>query len=771
MTLPTAVYRLQFRAGMDFARAAGLAPYLARLGISHLYASPLFTARAGSTHGYDVTDPGAIDPALGGRPGLEALSAALTRQGLGLILDIVPNHMAFSTETPWLRDVLRHGRASRHAGHFDIDWAAGRLRLPWLTDPFETVLARDGASLGDAPDGPVLRIGGLAVPLADTPSLDAARGGDRAALRALHAEQPWRLVHWRTERDALSHRRFFSIAGLIGVRVDDARVFEDTHRLLFDLIAAGIVHGIRIDHIDGLVDPAAYLARLRDRVGDTPIWVEKILTGDEALPGDWPVQGTTGYVAARAFARLLTDARGVARIDADWRAATGQDATPGQVVERARRQVLTGELAAELWTLHGLFARLAAADPVGAEFGPEALRDALIAYVAAFPRYRSYTTAGTVGAADAALIRRTARRAAAGLADPGALPLLADLLTRPGPGTAPLRLRMQQVTGAAVAKSVEDTAFYRFVRLLSENEVGGAPGDGALDVAGFHRAMRARARAMPHGLTLTSSHDSKRSEDARMRVAAITHDPAGFAAWRRICAGFAPPDMDPVTVWYAAQTLLAIDTGDGDAADRLAAHMVKALREAKQATFWTAPDAGVEGAARDLVRRLARRFARPAPELRAVFAAARRMVLVQTALKLTVPGIPDIYQGAEAGFHALTDPDNRRAVDFDRLAAGLDDPAALPRLRDAAKLDLTRTLLQLRRARPALFLDGAYRPVAAPPDLCVFDRAHGGTRLRVALALNGTARPDPLVAGGTPVWPRPGTRRDRPVRIAVLADD
>jgi (1->4)-alpha-D-glucan 1-alpha-D-glucosylmutase len=755
LKLPTSCYRLQFRQGMDFDRAAELAPYLAELGISHLYASPLFTAQSGSTHGYDVTDPGEIDPALGGRAGLERLSQALHAHGLGLVLDIVPNHMAFSAETPWLRDVLRHGKDSRYARHFDLDPAAERIRLPWLPAPFEDVLEDGGFSVADDPDGPVLDAGGLRVPLAETPGLEAARGGDRDAPRILHAEQPWRLVHWRTEKDALSHRRFFSVTGLIGVRVEDASVFDDVHGLLLDLVREGVVDGIRIDHVDGLVDPAGYLARLRAAAPDAPIWVEKILSGPETLPPEWPIQGTTGYVAARALSRLLTDGPGLDRIAEAYREATERISPVEDVIWTARHQVMTEDLAAELWTLQRLLAEIAAADPRGVEFGPETLREALLEVIAAFPRYRTYMTEGFISTADAALIHSVAQRARARLHDPGAIPFLATVLTTATPETARFRLRFQQVTGAAVAKSAEDTAFYREVRLLSANEVGGEPDDDPLGIDGFHRAMERRAERMPHGLSLTSSHDTKRSEDARMRIAAITRQPEAFEAWFRICRGFAPPRLNANLVWYVAQTFLAMQPGDGEMAERLADHVVKALREAKSESFWTAPDLELEEAAQAYVRRLAAHFPQHAPEVEPIIAAAAELSLIQAALKLTMPGIPDIYQGCEIANYSLTDPDNRRAVDFARLAGAVEDPARLSHPLDRRKFALTRRLLRLRREAPDLFLSGGYRRLPAEPGVLAFEREKDGRRLTTVVALDGALPEAPADEEGR-IWPPEG---------------
>ena len=611
-----------------------------------------------------------------------------------------------------------------------------------------------GFGVEDDADGPVLVTGGLRVPLASTPSLEAARSGGIEAIQALHGEQPWRLTHWRTQSDAISHRRFFSVTGLIGVRVEKPAVFDDVHRLLFELVATGVVQGLRIDHIDGVVDPAGYLDQLRARLPDTPIWVEKILSGGEALPRDWPVQGTTGYVAARAFSRLLTNGNGLDRVDEAYRQATDRHAPLSDVMHRARHQVMTDDLAAELWILHRMLTEIAADDPVGVEFGPESLRQALLELIAAFPRYRTYMRADTVPEDDAALIHKTAARAEERLTDPGAIPFLANVLTHATPETARFRTRFQQITGAAAAKSAEDTAFYREVRLLSENEVGAEPDDDPLGVDGFHRAMERRATLMPHGLTLTSSHDTKRSEDARVRIAAITRAPGEFEAWFRVCSGFAPARLNPNIVWYVAQTFLAMQPGDGDIGERLADHVVKALREAKSETFWTAPDLQLEEAAQAYVRRLASHFPRHAVEVDPILTVAERLSLVQTALKFTVPGIPDIYQGCELASYSLTDPDNRRAVDFEARARILKDPDAATTALDRTKCMLTHRLLQLRRDTPDLFLSAGYFPQAAAPGICAFERRHAEKRLFVSVALSGELPVyDAPESRTTRVWP------------------
>ncbi|CUH40009.1 Maltooligosyl trehalose synthase [Jannaschia seosinensis] len=718
MKLPTATYRLQLREGMDFARAADLVPYWRDLGVSHLYLAPVFTAAPGSTHGYDVTDPNEVEPDLGGRAGLEALADRLHEAGLGLILDIVPNHMAFTVHNPWLSDVLRHGRDSRFADHFDINWSNGRLRLPWLGAPFaELAAAGDIEVEGDEMVAP-----GLRIPLATQPEGD---------LTAIHNAQPWRLTHWRTESAAIDHRRFFTVTGLIGLRIEDPNVFEDVHRLTFDLIESGVADGLRVDHVDGLADPDEYLGRLRDRLPGTPIWVEKILTGDEPLP-DWPVEGTTGYVAARSIARVLTDGDGAARMAEGWPAFH-------DVRDDAKTQIVTTELQAEVERLTNLAVRAGA----HLEWGRASWRQAILAYVRAFPRYRTYATADAVPEADAELIRDTAARAARDRPAAAALGDLTDLLT--DRANSELRLRLQQLTGAAIAKAQEDTAFYRWTPLLSANEVGAEPDEPAMDADAFHTWMERRAALMPNALTLTSSHDTKRSEDARMRIAAISHDPdAAEALLSRV------PDLPQPWRWYLAQSAFAA-APDGDLAERLPAHLEKAMREAKRDTFWTDVVEEFEGPVLDAARSVADRFA-PADDLSGLATRAENLALAQCALKFFVPGIPDIYQGTEIGSFRLTDPDNRAAVDWDALAK-LNEGAEVRSPFDRTKFDLTRTLLQLRRDNPDAFTT-EWRALDAP---------EGELRAaRGPFVLHISTRGTTLPAGGDALWPASGPS---PVRV------
>ncbi|WCR10834.1 malto-oligosyltrehalose synthase [Paracoccus stylophorae] len=756
--LPASCYRLQLRGGMDFDRAERVLGYLERLGITHLYLSPIFAAQPGSSHGYDVIDPTVIDAALGGRAGFDRLAVAARARGIGIVLDIVPNHMAFTLDNPWLRDLLAKGDASRYRAHFDIA-PDRRLVLPMLPAPFEDVLQDGGFAVEDDEGGPVLVHGPLRVPLDARTMPDTLPGpDDRAAIRALHDRQFWRLCHWRAERDAITHRRFFSISGLIGVRVEDARVFEDTHRLIIELCKSGTVAGLRIDHIDGLADPAAYLERLRDRLPDTPLWVEKIIAPDETLP-DWPIAGTTGYVLARDIAQVLTDTGGARRIDDFYRGITGRTADFGDVVASAKRQVLETELAAELWQLHAMVMRAAADDPVAAEYGPETWRRAIVELIAHLDRYRPYLDDSDPRPEDVAALEDAASRAAEDAERHAVDFLLRCLLDPDGKATA-LRLRFQQVSGAVMAKGQEDTAFYRYNALIGANEVGAEPDRPAIDAATFHARMHARMRDMPQGLSLTSSHDTKRSEDARARLAALSHHPdAAEALFAAASAVDGADAVDPNLRWYLVQSLWAMMPGcDGrdDLATRLCDHATKAMREAKEGTSWQDPNEAFEAAGLAFVRSLARALDPLPAATQDAARTASRLSLAQVALKLTLPGIPDIYQDCEIGNYRLTDPDNRAPVDFARLDAALDDPATLLRKEDREKLDLTRRLLGLRRDEPVLFAAGEYLPDdQAPAGTVGFRRVHGNSILRVLVSAPAPLDAQAVAAraGEVRIWP------------------
>ena len=741
--LPTATYRIQLRNGVDFDAVAREIPRLSALGISHLYLSPVQTATPGSTHGYDITDPSEIDPVLGGRPALERLSQAAQAEGMGLILDIVPNHTAFHLSNPWLQDVLRHGPASCYASHFDIDWSAGRLILPFLPEPFETMLDRGDITAITTPHGPALRARDLTVPLA--PDSDAGTGTAQE-LAALHEAQHWRLTHWVLERDGVTHRRFFNITGLIGMRVEDPAVFDDTHALILDLADKGLIHGLRIDHIDGLADPAAYLARLRARIGTLPLWVEKILTRDEPLP-DWPVDGTTGYEATRQITRLLLSSEGLTRLTGRWRDETGTTAPFADLLAEARLDILRYELAAELLALIDLARPIRDGDPQ-LETGDESLREAIRALLLHFPRYRSYLDDGPPSAGDLRLIQTTADSAARTLRDDRTLRRLTQALTLPAtPAETRFRTRFQQVTGALAAKSLEDTLMFRYSPNLALCEVGIDPDEPPLDAAAFAAWASDRAARWPLSLTLTSSHDTKRAEDARARLIAASHRPGDkLSLMADLPDTFAA--LPPATRWYIAQSWLAIAAAPErpdhpSLPERLARHIEKALREAKQVTWPTHPDPAAEAPALAAARHLADTWRIPPEAARHLIRLGEEISLAQLALKLFLPGIPDIYQGCETASFHLTDPDNRLPVDFEALTR----PQPKSTL-SAAKLDLTRSLLSFRRRIAAETpLAG---PVTAHPDAGILlstPTAKGTLWLHIAIGATADK------GEGPPLWP------------------
>ncbi|WP_136684727.1 malto-oligosyltrehalose synthase [Falsirhodobacter xinxiangensis] len=722
MTLPTAIYHLLLREGRSFDTASDLLPHLAETGYSHLYLSPILQATPGSTHGYDVSDPTRIDESLGGIDGFARLADAARVQGIGIILDVVPNHTACNLSNPWLLDVLRHGEASRYARHFDIDWARGRLVLPFLPAPFATVI--ETFRLEDK-NGGILTDGLLELPLAPG-TLPSDGHDDPDIIAAVHEAQHWRLAHWELERDGITHRRFFNVTGLIGMRVEDRQVFEDMHAATFDLVRRGWVQGLRIDHIDGLADPETYLDWLAEDLPGTPVWVEKILTGDEALP-DWRTLGTTGYESARALARVLTNPSGLEEIDRQWREATGATGDFEAALEEAKGEVIRQDLAAELLQLVAL-ARAAAEQDPEAEPGDESLREAILRLLIHFPRYRTYFTDRTRRGEDLALMDALVEQASQGLRTDATVRLVAGFVTDAASDPArAFRTRFQQVTGALLAKSHEDTAAFRWNRYLAANEVGSLPDEASMTVQAFDDWMQ---KVQPAHMNLTSTHDTKRAEDARMRLVAISHMPDSFLAlWRRASDMPQADAVDANLRWYILQSLLAMWEPDrGDIEDRLRAHIEKAMREAKRITSWTHPDAAAEAAPLAFAHALCRSWTLGLPEdAHPLLDRADRLTLVQTALKLTMPGIPYVYQGTEVSAHNLTDPDNRLPVDH-----------AAVRGATCAKSRLTRVLVDLRRKMPDFFRDAGVRVDQPAPGQLRLIRQGASGRLTVTAALDAS---------------------------------
>ncbi|MBT2456185.1 malto-oligosyltrehalose synthase [Streptomyces sp. ISL-86] len=723
---PASTYRLQLRPEFPFAAAEEAVPYLASLGVSHLHLSPVLEAVPGSAHGYDVTDHSRVRAELGGEPGLRALAAAARARGLGLVLDIVPNHMAVPSPLRLnlpLWEVLREGPHSPYARWFDIDWEAGggQVLLPVLAGP---LVAGDFAA-----DGDVLRHGEQEFPLRE--------GTAGLPLPELLAAQWYRPAWWREARTELNYRRFFTISDLIGVRVEDPAVFEATHAKVLELVRDGVAAGLRIDHVDGLADPERYLRRLRAAVGDG-CWVvvEKILARQERLPPGWPVAGTTGYDALHRLDGLFTDPAGTAELAARYRAFTGQPDWR-ETASASAREVLTGDLAAELAALERLV-------------GPElacAVRELLIVY----PVYRPYP-----GEPD--LPSRALEQAAA-VAGAGAVARVRDLVLR----DPSLGARFAQTSAALRAKSLEDRAFYRYAPLLSATEVGGEPGDPAVPVAEFHTYCAALARDWPASGTVLSTHDTKRSADVRARIAVLSEAPELMGT---------PGGPDPQLAWVARQTALGLGEVP-DRAPRLAAALLKSAREAALRTSWTDPDEAYEAA----IAELAAQASELRPDLPpAAAAAARANLLGMALLHLAMPGVPEVYQGAETEYRALVDPDNRRPVRFPREDLARLDAGAAPRGPAKEKLALTAALLRLRRDRPGLFT--GYTPLAArgpAAEHCVaFARSAGlvavATRLSHRLAGAGGWRGTTLALppGRWTSLPGPGSSYEGEVPLADL---
>ena len=714
--IPTATYRIQLRDGVRFADVQARLDHFAAIGISHLYLSPIFAAAKGSTHGYDVIDPTAIEAALGGRAGLEQLAAAAHDRGLGIILDIVPNHTAFTLDNPWLRDVLAKGQASAYARHFDIDWAAGPLALPLLPEPFAALLA---AGKFAAKDG-LWTLDDLAIPLASEGPDGASTPAD---LQALHERQHWRLQHWETERDSITHRRFFNVTGLIGMRVEDEQVFNDTHALILELVRAGHVDGLRVDHIDGLADPRTYLQRLAEALPGTPVWVEKILVGRETLRDGWQTAGTTGYEAGRLLARALTDADGLAQLEQRWRAFTETDGDFAAVLAQSKTDILHNELAAELHQLVKLGAA-ALADDIEVEAGPESLREAVTALLTGMTRYRTYIDGDGADEADRALIAAIVEGARPRLRSARVLEHLAATLVAPASAAAlAFAMRFQQVSGALLAKAQEDTAGFRWTPYLAGNDVGAEPAEATIDMAETNAFLALRR---PSDMTLSTSHDTKRSEDARMRLAATSHLPEDFAGLVE-AAGTLPAaaDVSPRWRWYVAQSALAIWGAAPDALqERLAEHVRKAMREAKEVTFWTRPVTEIEDKVIAFAAALCAQWVATEPvALRHLLETGEVLSLTQLALKCLMPGFPDIYRGCEAPYYTLTDPDSRLPVDWDELAGATEQEGFA-----GDKARLTQTLLRLRKEEREFF-DAADARMTLADDQLVLVRSLGGRSL------------------------------------------
>jgi (1->4)-alpha-D-glucan 1-alpha-D-glucosylmutase len=720
MRLPLSTYRLQIRESFDLNDASEVTDYLTSLGADWLYLSPLLVAESGSDHGYDVVDHSRIDPVRGGPDGLARLADVARSAGRGILVDIVPNHMGVASPSAnaWWWDLLTLGTGSRYAEAFDVDWAAagGKIRIPVLGDG-DTEL--DAIELADGQ----LRYYDTAFPLAP------GTADDGSDARTVHSRQHYELVNWRRADADLNYRRFFAVNSLAGIRVEVPWVFAESHAEILRWVRDGLIDGLRVDHPDGLADPGGYLDALQAATGGAYVLVEKILEGDEQLPPSWATAGTTGYDALGAIDRVLVDPHGRFLLDElegrlQGTPAEIDDVWPELIYENKRR-IADGILRSEVLRL----ARLVPETP-GAD-------DALAELLAAFPVYRSYLPFG------AEHLHFAARKAAARRPDlapriDALVPVLAD-------PNHPAAVRFQQTSGMVMAKGVEDTAFYRFSRLTSLNEVGADPGEFSIPVDEFHTRQQHRQAMLPASMTTLSTHDTKRGEDVRARISVLAEIPAEWAATLEQLRTLAPLDDGPFEklLWEAVIGAWPITR------ERLDAYAEKASREAGTSTTWTKPDAAFEATMHALVAAVfddERVNGIVTAFVERVAQAGWSNALSAKLLQLTAPGVPDVYQGSELWETSLVDPDNRRQVDFGirREYLARVDRGWLPEIDEtgAAKLLVTSRALRLRRDKPEWF--SRYLPVPAYGEaaghVVAFDRGDAvtvATRLPLGLEAAG----------------------------------
>ncbi|SEF14771.1 (1-_4)-alpha-D-glucan 1-alpha-D-glucosylmutase [Rhizobiales bacterium GAS191] len=856
---PRATYRLQFQKDFTFEDAIAIVPYLAQLGVSHVYASPIHKARPGSLHGYDVVDHTEINPELGGEEAFRRLSDALKEHGLGLVLDIVPNHVGVGADNGWWLSVLEWGELSPHARAFDIDWdrlgANRKLVVPFLGNRYGVVLEKGELILSFDPEegsfsvwhfehrfplcplsypiildralaasdeavtfGDVLatserlRVMGeesgadrrtafpadvqllkheLSRAVLASPALGQAM--ERAVslingapgvpesfgtLHRLLEAQSYRLAHWRVAASDINYRRFFDINGLAGLRIEEPEVFEQVHATVFRLIREGRVNGLRIDHIDGLADPESYLRSLQSAVGPGFfILVEKILKpGEDLRP--WPIAGTTGYDTLNLIDGVLLNSEAAPMFEQIYRQTTGVEGSYPSLLRRAKVDVLETSFVSELEALVSDLKRIADSERQTRDYTVIAIRGALREIIAGFPVYRSYIGDEEPLPEDRRLIEGavTSAQKHSALPDRSVHEFIASALLDTKSDEAPgrpdpqlvrrFRRRFQQLTGPVMAKGLEDTLFYRYARLLALNEVGGDPGRYGVTPAAFHAANVRRVQHWPHAMIATATHDTKRGEDARARLSALSQRPEQWAKalrqWRTIVSPHlgtidevqAPDANDQFIMLQALlgswPTELLDGESDAQAAVAFGARMevflVKALREAKIHTSWVNPSEAYEAAATDLMRRLTEPNSRFLcdfkPFARRLATQGMLTALARTVLKCTLPGVPDIYQGSEFWDLSLVDPDNRRPVDYVVRSQALeqDEPAdrLLARWRSGhLKQRILARILSDRAAASALYAEGDYHPLdASGPKTChvlAFRRSNGQETLIAAV--------------------------------------
>jgi (1->4)-alpha-D-glucan 1-alpha-D-glucosylmutase len=719
---PGATYRLQLNRDFTFAKAREVAGYLRDLGITDCYLSPIFKSAPESTHGYDVCDFNQINPDLGGIEGFEQFSLHLRGLGMSLLLDFVPNHMSTDISNAWWFDVLENGPASKHALWFDIDWQrfeGGKVLLPILEDEYDEVLQGGKLRLVIEDQKPLIAYHDRRLPLSPqsaeaiskdvsehgadfvTDTFNGTEGNAQSfeRLGALIQQQHYLLADWRTGLQQINYRRFFDINELISLRVELPEVFNAAHTLVLSLVKQGKVAGLRIDHPDGLSDPKKYCCWLREKAPDAYTVVEKILSDDEQLPDDWPVEGTTGYDFLNHANGLFVNQSNKEAFDSIYREFSRCKDNYRAIVYEAKKRIVLNSFPAGLNFLTNQLKRIA--EHAGFhQLSFDKLRDALVEVIAEFPVYRTYVTEETneLSAAekkyvDQAIANGTARSSPA---NSDSLRFIHDLLVLRPPenvATAEKKLchefvmRFQQLTGPVMAKGLEDTTFYNFNRLISLNEVGGNPDSFGNSLDAFHRHNSEKAARWPHSLLATATHDTKRGEDIRARVNVLSEIPeewqSALSRWRELnasikCVVNGQPAPAANDEYFFYQILVgawpAEEPGPPELQslrDRLVACMLKSIKEAKTHTSWLAPNSEYEQATKNFIEQV---IADPSgnaflndfkPFQRKIAFFGGLNSLAQILLKMTSPGVPDFYQGTELWDLNLVDPDNRRPVDYE----------------------------------------------------------------------------------------------------------